>query len=257
MPSAFGALLPQLPPGARYGPDGQIIWSSSPGGGGSNFSFGSGGPGDGGGLNFGFQQGPTFPGSGDNRPPMGPSTPGDGITFGPGPSGPLGPTVPLNPPNTPAPNRPSPFRQAAPYLDLVGQVLAAIAAGRAQGRRDETDQVLRGDSVALARAETERRNYQQAIRDAMLAQLLGGLTDVEVAAPAGIPMGTVTGGLRPSALPNTEMMEQILNANGMAGMRRPPRTPAASPLPESNNFDLWAAILAPLLAGLGAAGQRP
>ncbi len=88
-------------------------------------------------------------------------------------------------------------------------VLGAASGGAAAGRKTqaELDQeryrnVLAGVQQELAQQKQLQGQGQLDYNNAVRGGLLQGLQDVKITAPPGIPMGTVTGGLRPSAITN-------------------------------------------------------
>jgi hypothetical protein len=122
-------------------------------------------------------------------------------------------------------------------LSAAGPIVAGIVNGIVQHRQQQAQdtalnnqQSLQAAALAqsgnanqvnqqLSQRQAQATDYQRNYRNALLATLLNGVQDVNINVPADVAahMGTVTGGLRPSAMPNraqigTTVLPQALTA---------------------------------------------
>jgi hypothetical protein len=174
---------------------------------------------------------------------------------------------------------------------LVGKLLGGMSSKRADGRKEEIDIGMEQDQAALNRAHLEeqqrsrqqrtgfdqadldmrRREYTdtsrtQGYRDRAQGGLLQGLEDAVVTAPDGIRMGTVTGGLRPSAIVNRKQlgrdMESSAKSRGMLGPQFDAvetvgagAIPGATPMPQAGRLDKFLNIASLIGNGLGIVNE--
>jgi hypothetical protein len=117
-------------------------------------------------------------------------------------------------------------------LMLGGKLVKQYLDGRAQNRAAEANNAYLDNQMGMDRYQMElqreqldlqRRQYQQDVYDrntrrAVYGGALQGVNDVEVTAPPGIPMGNVTGGLRPSAISNRHEIGSNLQRQALMGM---------------------------------------
>lgn len=140
----------------------------------------------------------------------------------------------------------TPWWQRAAQLGTTAA--AGMAAGRAEGRQAELDAALRMDAGARNRAQIEleqrvvgEREYDQNTQRALRGALLQGLEDVNIQAPAGVQMGSVTGGLRPSAIGSRDDIGKFLETRARASMANPkpfsPLPDATASVPQGSWFD--------------------
>lgn len=136
---------------------------------------------------------------------------------------------------------------AQPMLGALGNVASGAAKGSADQRGSDAQLQALFHQMALQSARDQANFSQQGARDtyqsqldgakfgaseqqrgnknALLAQLLGNVQDVNVEGlPSRIPQVNVTGGLRPSALGNREALMSLLT---QAGPQAPQFTPGA------------------------------
>lgn len=139
-------------------------------------------------------------------------------------------------------------------LGLAGGAAGAAAGARGQGRAQEAVLAHNADQIALNRSDQQRRVQA-------LNALVSGMQDFNVVAPAGIPVGEVSGGARPSALIAQLLASQGGNrplapgqfGRGAAAAGRAPfaAPPGPTPLTESGGLDTFLSTfgaLAPLAA---------
>lgn len=174
---------------------------------------------------------------------------------------------------------------------LVGKLLGGVSKGRADGRKEEIDIGMSQDQAALNRAYLEeqqrsrqqrtgfdqadldmrRREYTdtsrtQGYRDRAQGGLLQGIEDAVVTPPEGIRMGTVTGGLRPSAIVNRKQLGRDMESSAISRGRMGPQfdavetvgagqIPGATPMPQAGRLDKFLNIASLIGNGLGIAGQ--
>lgn len=174
---------------------------------------------------------------------------------------------------------------------LVGKILGGITGGRSQGRATEIGVTQDQDAAALDRArlaeqqaarqqrdrydeaglDLDRREYtdksrSQGYDDRLRGGLLEGLQDFSVEAPEGVPVGKISGGLRPSAMIGKEALGREMarsaiqrNIDGprFSAIERVngPQVPNLSQLPKAGKLDSFLNI-AGLIANLaGGAGE--
>lgn len=131
----------------------------------------------------------------------------------------------------------------------VGGALSDMSAGRADGRQEEwnaeMDRVRAQamlDQVALNRRQL---NQNSAVR----GNLMQGIQDVNIEAPAGIPRGKISGGLRPSAIPDRASIGADMERQAREELLNPPDRSISDP-PAPNGFDSFLNAAGPIL-GLG------
>lgn len=175
-------------------------------------------------------------------------------------------------------------------IGAVGKLLSATSKGRADGRQAEIDVIGDRDRAALDRArladdqaarrddnafrsanlDLDRREYGDKARtggykDRMFGGLLEGLQDFQVTPPAGVQVGQISGGLRPSAMIGKEALGSQMSreaiVRGLDGPRFAPvqtgagaEIPGLSDLPQAGKLDKFLNI-ASLIANL--AGTVP
>lgn len=138
-------------------------------------------------------------------------------------------------------------------LQDVAPTLSALSSGRAAGRQSEDAANIVYDAANVRRSESAQDNYQRNLQNALRGGLLQGVQDSTIEAPAGIPMGKISDGLRPSAILGREDIGKNLQAaatKNLLGMDESgeTNTPAMTPRPESNAFDTTLNTLAPILS---------
>jgi hypothetical protein len=124
-------------------------------------------------------------------------------------------------------------------FDRLGPVATGASAGAAQGRMAEsTDNRLR-DLLEQNAAEGNVKADSLRMRQAILASLLGGAEDAKIEAPAHIAsrVGKVSGGLRPSALPDRQAISQSIMPRLLASLRTGNHIPRPTPAPGESGFD--------------------
>jgi hypothetical protein len=96
--------------------------------------------------------------------------------------------------------------------------------------------------------------YQQAISDRVYGSMLQGLQDVTIQAPAGIRVGQITGGLRPSAISNRGDVGSDLETNARDRMQHPTPLPDLPTVPDLSATGLEPSKLDSFMDWLGFAG---
>lgn len=111
---------------------------------------------------------------------------------------------------------------AAKYLQMAQSGISQFANARSNNRATDAYYDQQDQNYDLDRANTElnqRRyldeNYDRNVRRSAYGGLLQGAQDVNVQAPEGIPMGTVTGGLRPSAIQGRQELGRSVQSRAM------------------------------------------
>lgn len=131
-------------------------------------------------------------------------------------------------------------------LDVGGLLAGGLAGGREAGRAAEQDanqtdfdnqssqyrNALAGTNIDLERRKFQADNYDRQSHNATRGGLLQGLQDVSIQAPAGIQMGTVTGGLRPSAIQGKNEIGAALQRNAMIDLLDPTKVNGGQSLPD-------------------------
>jgi hypothetical protein len=134
-------------------------------------------------------------------------------------------------------------------LGAIGNVAGSVAKGRADGRMAEADYGLQRDRLAGQNATANVNADSTRMRQAMLLSLLSGTQDMQVAPPAHIAerMGSVSGGLRPSAMQGKEDIVSAMRPRIMQALLSGQHMPGLTAAPESGFLDS-------LLSGIGTAG---
>ena len=139
--------------------------------------------------------------------------------------------------------------QATKYGNLIGEGANFLSGAskqqtenRVYGDQAQTeynDQLLarsrEEDNRALLDLQRKRfsaDDYQRNSNNAVRGGLLMGLQDMNVQAPAGIPMGTVTGGLRPSAILNKDAIGNTMQSTAMKNLLNPQAFDPMNPIPQ-------------------------
>lgn len=135
----------------------------------------------------------------------------------------------------------------------IAAPLASMEAGRAAGRTAEDAANQTYDRNNINRSIAADDNYQRNVGNALRGGLLQGTQDSTITAPAGIRMGTVTGGLRPSAILGKEDIGKQLQTQATKNLLASDQsgdttTPALTPRPSSNGFDTALNVAAPILS---------
>lgn len=178
----------------------------------------------------------------------------------------------------------------APIAGVAAKLFSGASKGRSEGRAAEIGVTQDQDAAALDRArlaeqqaarqqgdrfeeaglDLDRREYtdksrSQGYNDRLRGGLLQGLQDFEVEAPEGIPVGKISGGLRPSAILNKEALGRDMERGAIQrGLEGPnfapvdriaaPSIPGLSELPKAGKLDSFlniASIIANLAGGVG------
>lgn len=166
---------------------------------------------------------------------------------------------------------------------IAGPAAAAMSSNRAAARGAEAENARASDAEDLQRAKAEqqaavdaittmiaqqkdsRDAYQTNAKNAVQGGALRGVQDVHIdGLPAGVTMGHVTGGNRPSAIVNKEQIGQQVQNDAMEGLLHPSsptqlpafKLPPKQSLPEPNAFDTFLNILGPVATGIGAYGTK-
>ena len=138
-----------------------------------------------------------------------------------------------------------------PELISTGSAVAgSVGAGRQAGRDQANQTALTADQVANDRYRTqlEALRYDDERRgglanDALRGSYLQNVQDVNITAPDGIRMGTVTGGARPSLLTNRGAVGGDLERKAMLDLLKSqpagpaPAVPQPTPMQEPNWVD--------------------
>lgn len=177
---------------------------------------------------------------------------------------------------------------------IAGKLFSGASQGRADGRAAEVgvtqgqdaatldrarlaeDQAQRQQNTALDMAgiDIDRREYADKSRatgykDRLQGGLLQGLQDFEIEPPAGITMGKISGGLRPSAILNKESLGRDMERGAIQrGLEGPkfadveqvdgPAIPGLSELPKAGKLDSFlniASLISNLAGGVGEAAN--
>jgi hypothetical protein len=131
--------------------------------------------------------------------------------------------------------------------DAIGQGLGAVEQARGLNRLSDNADMSAYDAAERQRAQLElqkaqadlqRRQYQsdeyqRNARNSVYGGYLSGVQDVNVQAPDGIPMGTVTGGLRPSAITNKDQIGEELQRRALMQMMNPDALPDLPDIPKT------------------------
>lgn len=137
--------------------------------------------------------------------------------------------------------------------ESIGPALGKMEANRAAGRTAEDTANLNYDQNNIARSIAAGNDYQRNTWNALRGGLLQGAQDSTITAPPGIRMGTITGGLRPSAILGKEDLGKQLQVQAMKNLLASDQsgattTPAMTARPNANGFDTGLNIAAPLLS---------
>ena len=119
-----------------------------------------------------------------------------------------------------------------PIINTVAGVAGAAAKGNAQGQAQQATIQQNQDALALKRQDqmhqqvldaiaAQRQQYGDATKQAMGGGLLQGIQDVSIGAPAGVHVGTVSGGLRPSAMLGASGIGASMQQRGLSAMSDP------------------------------------
>jgi hypothetical protein len=153
-----------------------------------------------------------------------------------------------------------------PMLSQIGSKLTALNSGAAAGRVAEANANI-GQANAganLARVGLEKQQIgndlqQRDYQDQLRGSLLTGLKDFTVTPPPGVNMGTISGGLRPSAIPDagtigkgmydtaTSDLTAGKGQTGLTGLSRI-TLPTLPDLPSPNGAQTAMGIAAPALS---------
>jgi hypothetical protein len=147
-------------------------------------------------------------------------------------------------------------KQAEQQNAYLGNQQALQAAALAQaGQANQVNQ-------QLAQKQLQTSDYQRNYRNALLATLLNGVQDVNINVPADVAahMGTVSGGLRPSAMPARAQIGGTVLPQALTALGSNPSTtnllppsagvpPNLTPLPSLGKAGTALAIAAPILTG--------
>jgi len=139
------------------------------------------------------------------------------------------------------------LKTAQPYLSAGAQAAGAASAARAQSRAEE-------GNAAIDQYGLEKAAYQDAIRNALRGSLLQNLQDVNITPPPGVQMGTVTGGLRPSAVANRGDVGKSLEADALKTVMN--GSPAVPHIPAASGIDSGLNLAAIIAAAASAAGTK-
>lgn len=128
------------------------------------------------------------------------------------------------------------LKSALPSIvGAAGRAMGAFAGGRAEGRGAEAEYGLEWDREARARHQAEldaldmeirqrefaSKEYDRDVGRSMRGGLLQGLEDVNIDVPDGVEMGTISGGLRPSAIVGKDEIGRSMQANALPNLRNP------------------------------------
>lgn len=177
---------------------------------------------------------------------------------------------------------------------IAGKLFSGASKGRAEGRAAEIGVTQDQDAATLDRArlaeqqaarqqgdryeeaglDLDRREYtdksrSQGYDDRARGGLLQGLQDFSVEAPEGIPVGKISGGLRPSAMLGKEALgRDMVRSAVQRGIDGPnfsavervdsPQIPGLSQLPQAGKLDSFlniASLIANLAGGVGEAAN--
>jgi hypothetical protein len=134
----------------------------------------------------------------------------------------------------------------------LGEIAAGAAKGRADGRLAEANYGISRDAVAGRNAATNVDLDSTRIKQAIMLSMLGpgGVQDAQVTPPAHIAarMPTMTGGLRPSAIPGREQIYSAAYPRIMESLFKGEHMPAMTPTPEEGK---WGKALSMIGEGAG------
>jgi hypothetical protein len=116
-----------------------------------------------------------------------------------------------------------------------------------------------GAELNASQQQLDRRKYaddayQQALSDRIYGSALQGVQDTTISAPAGIRMGQITGGLRPSMIGNRGAVGSELETNARDRMQHPTPLPDLPSAPDLSATGLDQSKLDSLMDWLGLAG---
>jgi len=157
-------------------------------------------------------------------------------------------------------------------LSTGSEIVSGIEQARAANRKEDADFQQIQDRTAVQRAAVDQNRipleiqqqqfladeYGRSVNEAVRGGLFQGLEDVKITAPAGIKMGSISGGLRPSAIAGRYDLGRQLQEQALNRMRNPtkladiPAVPELTPPEQQSGVDT---ALGYTSAGLGVASQ--
>ena len=124
-------------------------------------------------------------------------------------------------------------------VSAIGALAGAAGKGRAEGRAAEQQAGLQQDTAEANRQRAmqdaalqailadlaQRRftgdEYQRSVRNAVGGGLIAGMEDPTFTPPPGVQMGTVTGGIKPSAIRNAPMIGNEMQRQAILDLMNP------------------------------------
>lgn len=160
---------------------------------------------------------------------------------------------------------------AVKYGPMVAKLGKTLVGNRAKGRAAEAELNQSQDATNLANAQAQAQNARanigtesayrdQAMRDAVMASLMGGVQDVNITGlPEGVTMGNISGGLRPSAIQGKDALAARFKADAMQRYTDGPQglvrdMPAATQPSKANWIDKLGNVASFLGGGAGMIG---
>jgi hypothetical protein len=130
-----------------------------------------------------------------------------------------------------------------PIFKAGSDILGAISNERSQNQAAQNalaqtgyDDALKGYNAGIVGSEadlSQRRYlddlYTQKSKQAVKGSFLTGVQDANVTAPAGVPRGNITGGLRPSAIPDRAAIGDAMKRQAMLELLNPTQ-PGSTPV---------------------------
>lgn len=137
------------------------------------------------------------------------------------------------------------FSRWLPLIQQGGRALSSYISGRDENRAIDNYYDMAYQDAERERALLEMKQlemdlvqrrfvedlYDTNVRRSVYGGLLNGIEDVNIQAPAGIPMGNVTGGLRPSAIQNRQQIGEMMQRRSLPELANPTNVAGA---PQAN-----------------------